>query len=87
MRKIKQIGVKFHYVQDAVDSESVQIANTPSIDNLSHSLTNVLVGDDYNMPRVWLGVTALPAIERGCQEISPDTKSDAKTEEWLTWLY
>lgn len=78
LRKVKHIGVKYHYVRDTVDSETVQVSHTPSSENRADSLTKVLVGEDYKKHRVWLGVTALPAIEGGVRRTLPIRKPMAR---------
>lgn len=74
LRKVKHIGLQYHYVRDAVDSETVQVTQKPSSENRCDSLTKVLVWHDYKKHRVWLGVTALRAIE-GCVRISLPIRS------------
>lgn len=67
MRRVKHIGVKYHYVRDVVNSGAVQVQPVASEDNRSDSLTKVLVGEEYKIHRNWLGVIARPVIEGECQ--------------------
>ena len=43
LRKVKHIGIRYHYVRDAVDSKSIQVQYIPSAENKADGLTKVLV--------------------------------------------
>ena len=43
LRKVKQIGIRYHYVRDAVDCKAVQVQYNASADNKADGLTKVLV--------------------------------------------
>lgn len=57
LRKVKHVGIKYHFVRDCVESKIVKVGYTPSPDNRSDSLTKVVIGADFIKHRLWLGVT------------------------------
>lgn len=57
LRKVKHVGIKYHFVRENVDSKVISIMFTPSSDNRSDSLTKVLIGSEFEKHRTWLGVT------------------------------
>ena len=57
LRKVKPVGIKYHYVRDSVDAKHITVKFTPSSGNRSDSLTKVLIASDFVKHRTWLGVT------------------------------
>ena len=56
LRKVKHVGIKYHYVRDSVERKIVQVGYTPSAENRSDSLTKVMIGEEFIKHRSWLGV-------------------------------
>lgn len=57
LRNVKHVGIKYHAVRDAVESNIVRVEYVPSPENRSDSLTKVIIGDEFAKHRAWLGVT------------------------------
>lgn len=47
LRKVKHIGIRYHYVRDAVEEKSVEVKYTPSNENKADGLTKVLVSSSF----------------------------------------
>ena len=43
LRKVKHIGIRYHYVRDAVDEKAIEVEYVPSSENKADGLTKVLV--------------------------------------------
>lgn len=57
LRKVKHVGIKYHYDRESVDSKVVEVGYTPSSENRSDSLTKVLIGAEFEKHRSCLSVT------------------------------
>lgn len=47
LRNVKHVGIKYHYVREAVQSGEVKVKYTPSNENRADGLTKALVGDTF----------------------------------------
>ena len=56
LRRVKHVGMNYHYVRDMVDKKFVSIDYTPSTENRADFFTKVLIGDIFIQQRAWLGV-------------------------------
>lgn len=56
LRKVKHVGIKYHYVRESVDAKHVTVQYTPSADNRADSLTKGLIGETFENHRRWLSV-------------------------------
>ena len=69
VRKVKHIGIRYHYVRDVVDSKALQVQYFASTDNKADGLTKVLVTDVFKKVRKGLmclkGILPIP-IEEAC---------------------
>lgn len=69
LRKVKHIGIRYHYVRDAVDARAIEVEYVPSTENKADGLTKVLVTSPFKMFRRQLnclpGPESLP-IEEAC---------------------
>ena len=48
LRKVKHIGIRYHYVRDAVDSKAIEVEYIPSAENKAGGLTKVVVTSDFD---------------------------------------
>ena len=55
LRKVKHIGMRYHYVRDAVDTRNVAVQYTESEHNRADMLTKILTGDPFVQHCTWLG--------------------------------
>ena len=79
LRKVKHIGIKYHYIRDSVQAKIVQVKHVNTQENRSDSLKKVLVGDDFKKHGTLLGVIASPVIHGGCR-----SEFDDLLLEWLS---
>ena len=56
LRRVKHVGIKYHFVRDSIETKHVEIKYTPSHLNRSDSLTKVLIGNEFVQHRQWVGV-------------------------------
>lgn len=56
LRKVKHIGIRYHYVRDAVDERAVQVEYVASADNKADGLTKVLVTSNFESFKSAVGV-------------------------------
>lgn len=56
LMKVKHVGIKYHYVREAVVRKDVEVAYAPSSVNRADSLTKGLVGETFENHRQWLSV-------------------------------
>ena len=56
LRKVKHIGVKYHYVRSKVDDKTVKVLYRSSAENKADSLTKILGGDQFKTHRDEIGV-------------------------------
>ena len=56
LRKVKHVGVRYHYVRSKVEDCTVKVLYTPSLDNKADSLTKVLGPQTFENHRDYLGV-------------------------------
>ena len=56
LRKVKHIGIKYHYVRSMVDDGKVQVLYVSSVQNWADSLTKVLGREVFAIHRRYLGV-------------------------------
>ena len=57
LREVKHIGIRYHYVRNAVDSKTVRVQYIASTENKADGLTKVLVIADFENFRsglLWL---------------------------------
>lgn len=54
LRKVKHIGIKYHYVRECVQGGHVEIKYCPSSENRADSLTKALTGKQFEQHREWL---------------------------------
>lgn len=71
MRHSKHIGIRYHYVRDAVVAGTVVVCPTPSDENKADGLTKVLVKAKFQNCRSFLGCVCIDdastrAIEEAC---------------------
>ena len=48
IRKVKHIGIRYHYVRDAVDEKAIEVEYVPSSENKADGLTKVLVTSAFD---------------------------------------
>ena len=58
LRKVKHIGIRYHFVRDAVEDKDVTVVYTESAKNRADSLTKILPGEPFGIHRRWLGCYA-----------------------------
>ena len=68
LRKVKHIGIRYHYVRDAVDAKTICVEYTPSTENKADGLTKVLVTSAFDKFRRGLMCLKVepPPIEEAC---------------------
>ena len=57
LRRVKHVGIKYHYVRDSIENKDAEVKFTPSNQNHSDSLTKTLIGEECYRHRTSLGVT------------------------------
>lgn len=56
---VKQVEVKYHYVQDSVDKKYVAVTYTPLAENLGDSFIKVLIGKPFERLRTPINVNSI----------------------------
>ena len=56
LRRVKHVGIRYHFVRGSVERREVEIVYTPSAENKADSLTKVLAGQLHDVHRRYLGV-------------------------------
>lgn len=58
LRRVKHVGVKYHYVRSKVDDRTVKVLYKPSEENKADTLTTVLGPQSFMTQRDWLCVVS-----------------------------
>lgn len=59
LRNVKHVGIRYHYVREAVESSAIIVQYVSTLFNRADSLTKALIGDIFVKHRKWLGVDKL----------------------------
>lgn len=51
LRKVKHVGIRYHYVRGEVDAGTVQVEYCESSKNRADTFTKILIGDQYKIHR------------------------------------
>lgn len=59
LRRVKHVGIKYHYVRGEVESNNVRVEYCESEKNKADSMTKALIGSTFKRHRTYLGCIAL----------------------------
>lgn len=62
-RKVKHVGIKYHYVRQSVAERLTTVVHMPLSDNRADSLSNGLIRDTFESHCNWLSVRDIGRIQ------------------------
>ena len=63
LRNVKHVGIRYAFVKEAVEAQSIKVLYTPSHKNKADAVTKTLVGSAFNIQREMIHV--IPKSARG----------------------